>query len=70
MSHQVSVLFHLWPDFHGNEELRGAALAAESLRSACVQLPDGSGSQRLTPQLPDSDITMVVVRALNYTPTQ
>lgn len=67
MSHHVSVLFHLWPDFHGNEKLRGAGL---SLSSPCVQLPDGSGSQRLTLRLRDCDIIIVVVRALNYTPTQ
>lgn len=67
MSHRVSVLFHLWQDFHGNERLRGARLASESVRSSCVQLPDGFGTPRLTLQLRDSDIISVVVRALNYT---
>lgn len=67
MSHHVSVLFHLWQDFHGNERLHGAHLASESVRSSCVQLPDGFGTPRLMLQLRDSDIITVVVRALNYT---
>lgn len=70
MSHHVSILFHLWPGFHGNEKLRGARLASESVRSPCVQLPDGCGAGRLMLQLGDSDIIIVVVHALNYTPSQ
>lgn len=60
MSLHLSVAFHLWPDFLGNE-------ASESVRSPCAQLPDGSGAQRLTPPLCNPDVIIVVVRALNYT---
>lgn len=70
MSHRISVLFHLWPDFHGNKTARRARLASESIESRRFQLPDGCGSQRLMLQLWDSDIIIVVVRALNYTRSQ
>lgn len=70
MSHHISVLFHLWPNFHRNEAPCCARLALESTDSPCVQLPDGRGIQRLMLELCDSDIIIVVVHALNYTQSQ
>lgn len=70
MSHRISILFYLWPNFHRNETLCWVRLALESLESPCVQLPDGCRIQRLMLELCDSDIIIVVVRALNYTRSQ